>query len=299
MIAKITIFAKIMASNRNFVYYFRTLGRKHRLSLHDQHDETEEWYMFISPLKVIAVMIAVLLILFIIILSLAAYTPILNFIPGYAGGSQREQMIQNILRVDSIEHRLNDMEEWGRDVSLIMEGRTPFMRDASQRGDSITVTRPETVARSHEDSLLRNQMEGNGIYSLGQLTGQRTGGEVSLQPPVRGVVSARFSPKDERFGVGVATVDNQQVLAVAEGTVIASAWSPEGGYIIQIQHADNLVSIYKRLSQALPGPGTRVRKGEVVGYTGDGASGEEGKGLFELELWHNGTPVDPENYIIF
>ena len=288
-----------MASNRNFVYFFRNLGRKHRLSLHDQHDETEVWYMFISPLKVIAMVIAVLLIVFIIILSLAAYTPILNFIPGYAGGSQRELMIQNILRVDSIEHRLNDMEEWGHDVSLIMEGRTPFMRDVSQRGDSITVTRPETVVRSHEDSLMRSQMEGTGIYSLGQSGGHRTSSETDLQPPVQGVVTARFSPKDERFGVGVATADNQQVLAVAEGTVISSVWSPEGGYTVQIQHANNLVSIYKRLSQSLPGPGTRVRKGEVLGYTGDGASSEEGKGLFELELWHNGTPVDPENYILF
>lgn len=290
---------KSMLSNRNFVYFFRNLGRKHRLSLHDQHDETEVWYMFISPLKVIAVILAVLLILFVIILSLAAYTPILNFIPGYEGGSQRELMIQNILRVDSIEHRLGDMEEWGRDVSLIMEGKTPFIRDASQRGDSITVTRPETIFRSHEDSILRSQMEGEGIYSLAQSAGRRTDGVSDLQTPVRGVVTARFSPRDELFGVGVATADNQQVLAVAEGTVIASAWSPEGGYTVQIQHADNLISIYKRLSQALPGPGTRVRKGEVLGYTGDGASGEEGKGLFELELWHNGTPVDPENYIIF
>lgn len=288
-----------MASNRNFVYFFRNLGRKHRLSLHDQHDESEVWYMFISPLKVIAMVIAVLLVLFIVILSLVAYTPILNFIPGYSGGSQREVMIQNILRVDSIERRLNDMEEWGYDVSLIMEGKTPFMRDASQRGDSITITRPEVVRRSYEDSLLRSQLEGSGMYSLSHAAGRRGGGESDLQTPVRGVVSAHFSPVDDMFGVGLATANNQQVLAVAEGTVIGSTWSPDDGHIIQIQHADNLVSVYKHLSQSLMGPGTRVRKGEVLGYTGDGISGEAGKGLFVFELWHNGSPVDPENYILF
>ena len=288
-----------MASNRNIAYFFRNLAKKHRLSMHDQHNESEVWYMFISPLKAIAVVIAVLLILFILILTLVAYTPILSLIPGYSGAGQREVMIQNILRVDSIERRLNDIEEWGYDVSLIMEGKTPFMRDASQRSDSMTITKPEVVVRSAGDSLLRSQMEGGGIYALSQAAGRRNTGDGDLQTPVRGVVATHFSPKDELFGVGVATASNQQVLAAAEGTVVSATWSPDGGYIVQVQHADNLISIYKRLSQSLMAPGTRVRKGEVIGYTGDGISGEGGKGLFELELWHNGSPVDPENYILF
>lgn len=288
-----------MASNRNIAYFFRNLAKKHRLSLHDQHNESEVWYMFISPLKMIAVAVAVLLLLFILILTLVAYTPILSLIPGYSGNQQREEMIQNILRVDSIERRLNDIEAWGYDVSLIMEGKTPFTRDVTQRSDSVTVTKPEVVLRSAEDSILRGQMEGSGAYSLGRTISSRNATEGDLQTPVRGVVASHFSPKDELFGTGIATASNQQVLAVAEGTVVSSSWSPNDGYMVQVQHADNLISIYKRISQSLMAPGTRVRKGEVLGYTGEGISGEAGKGLFELELWHNGNPVDPENYIVF
>lgn len=287
-----------MASNRNFVYFFRNLAKKHRLSLHDQHNESEVWYMFISPLKTIAMFVAVLLILFIIILTLVAYTPILNLIPGYSGGSQRETMIRNILRVDSIERKINDMEEWGYDVSLIMEGKTPFIRDVSQRGDSITITKPEAVLQSHEDSILRREMEGEGAYALSSSATRRTTGEIELQTPVHGIVTVHFSPRDDSFGVGIATPNSQQVLAVAEGTVISSMWLPENGYIIQIQHAANFISIYKNLSQSLFPRGSRVRKGEVIGYTGDG-SDESGSRPFGLELWQNGTPLDPENYIIF
>ncbi|MDL2320479.1 M23 family metallopeptidase [Alistipes sp. OttesenSCG-928-B03] len=285
-----------MASNRNIVYFFRNLGKKHRLSLHDQRNEAEVWYMYLSPLRLIAVAVAVLLILFIVILTLVAYTPILNMIPGYSGNQQREQMIQNILRVDSIEQRLNDIEAWGYDVSLIMEGKTPFVRDVTQAGDTIHVTKPEPVFRSEQDSVLRSQMEGTGIYGLRTSAARRGQGE--LQSPVRGVVAAHFSPGDASYAVGFATANSQQVMAVAEGTVVFTTWSPDDGWLVQIQHADNLISIYKHLSQSLLAPNTRVRKGEVIGFTGDGLSGEGGKGLFELELWQNGVPLDPENYIV-
>ena len=142
-------------ARRNFIHFFKNFSRKHRLSLHDRHDESEVWYMFISPQKAIAIIVAIILLLFILILTLVAYTPILSLIPGYSGASQRETMIQNILRVDSIERRLVEIEEWGYDVSLIMEGRTPFMRDVTQRGDSVAVVKPEAVERNEADSILR------------------------------------------------------------------------------------------------------------------------------------------------
>lgn len=286
-----------MASNRNIAYFFRNLSRRHRLSLHDQHNESEVWYVFISPLKVIAVTIALLLILFILILTLVAYTPILNLIPGYSGNKQREEMIQNIPRVDSIEQSLLDIEAWGYDVALIMEGKTPVVRDVTQRGDSVAITKPELVLPNAEDSLLRSQIEGGGPYSLRQ--GRRSSNEFDMQTPVRGVVASHFSPKDGQFGVGVVTAVSQQVLAIMEGTVTLSVWTPDDGYLIEIQHTDNLLSIYKHISQALVEPGTRVRKGEAIGSTGDSLPTEGNKGLFELEIWQNGNPINPENYIVF
>lgn len=285
-----------MASNRNIAYFFRNLSRRHRLSLHDRHNESEVWYMFISPLKAIAVTVAVVLILFILILTLVAYTPILNLIPGYSGNKQREEMIQNILRVDSIEQKLLDIEAWGYDVALIMEGKTPVVRDVTQRSDSVAITAPEMVRRSAEDSVLRAQMEGGGIYSINQ---RRSSGELDMQTPVRGVVASRFSPKDGQFGVGIVTAVSQQVLAIMEGTVTLSVWTPEDGYLIEIQHTGNLISIYKNLSQSLMEPGARVRKGEAIGSTGESTDPAGDKRLFELEIWQNGNPINPENYIVF
>ncbi len=290
-----------MKSERNFVYFLRNLREKHRLSLRNQHNDSEVWYMYISPANVLTGFVALVLVLFIIILTTVAYTPILDLIPGYPGNKSREMLIANIVRIDSLERELAQMQVYSDNIALIMEGKTPVVRDVRQAGDSMRVSRPETVVPSREDSILRAELEGGGIYQLSDPTRVvrtvRTG--LELMTPVRGVVAEHFNPKENRFGVGIATAASQQVMAVEDGTVVLSTWSPDDGFVVQIQHPGNLLSVYKHATRVLPATGARVKSGEVIGFTGEGLSGDAGKGLFEFELWHNGTPVDPEGYVVF
>ena len=76
-----------------------------------------------------------------------------------------------------------------------------------------------------------------------------------------------------------------------------SLWAPETGYTVVLQHAGNLISIYKNLSQSLVSVGQTIRSGELIGYNAEAENGEVK--LFEFELWNNGKPVDPEGYIVF
>ena len=57
--------------------------RKHRLTLQNEVDNAEEWHMHISVVRIFAALLAFVLLLFILILSLVAYTPVLEFLPGY------------------------------------------------------------------------------------------------------------------------------------------------------------------------------------------------------------------------
>lgn len=289
-----------MRSNRNIVYFFRNFNKKHRLSLRKQHDDVEVWYMHTSPFEFIGGAIAVILILFVVILSLIAYTPILDLIPGYRGNQSREVMIQSIMRVDSIERRLNELQLYTSDVSRIIDGKSPVGRSQPVVADSVS-TRVDLVRPNEADSILRAQMEGSGVYSLSHVAFNRSNvrAGMDLTSPVRGIVASHFNPKENRYGTGIATAVDQQILAVGQGTIVLSSWSPGSGYTIEIQHSGNLISIYKNCARALHPVGTRVSGGEVIGYTGEGVSGEGGKGLFEIELWQNGTPVDPESYILF
>ena len=290
-----------MKSERNFIYFLRHLREKHRLSLRNQHNDNEVWYMHLSPGSALVGFFALVLVLFMVILITVAYTPILDLVPGYPGNKSREMLVRNIIRIDSLERELALMKLYSDNVALIMEGKTPIIRDVSRQGDSMRILKPEAVRPSREDSLLRVELEGGGIYGLPDPVLVQRGGHVSVEmiAPVKGVVAAHFNPRAGQFGVGIATAVNRQVIVVRDGTVVLSTWSPDDGYIMQVQHADNLLSVYRHSVQNLKSIGERVKEGEVIGYTGEGLSGEPGKGLFEFELWHNGSPVDPEGYIVF
>ena len=257
--------------------------RKRRFNMLNATDLSEEWHVHLSPASILAGTVAFLLVLFIITLSLVAYTPVLEFLPGYRteADRSRESLIQNIIRLDSMQRVMNDMMTYNENIALIMEGRTP-------------------VARVLGHSLLRAQMEGDGPYALsGQSAGsrRRLREAIELATPVEGIITDRFDLKKGCFGVKIAAAAADRIAAVDNGTVVQSSWSPDNGCTIVIQHARNLISIYKNLSQSLVAIGQTIRSGELIGYNAEAENGEVK--LFEFELWNNGKPVDPEEYIVF
>ena len=277
---------------------YRRLVRKHRLTLQNEVDNAEEWHMHISVVRIFAALLAFVLLLFILILSLVAYTPVLEFLPGYEANRSREMLLQNIMRLDSIERQMTQMRTYSDNIALIMEGKTPVVRNVGGL-DSIKADKT-LVMPSCEDSLLRIQMEGEGPYGLGKSPSRKTLREaMAMTAPVEGIITEKFDTKLGQYGIRIAAAPGSQVSAVDNGTVVLSLWSPEEGYVVQVQHADNVLSIYKNLAQSMVSTGQRLRSGEVLGYSNDPqAEGTDSK-LFGFELWSDGKPVDPEGYIVF
>lgn len=258
--------------------------------------------MYISPLNLLAGVIALVLILFVIITLTVAYTPVLDLIPGYPGNKSRALLVENIMRLDSLEQELHNMQIYSDNVALIMAGKNPVTRNDIQRSDSLLRSSSPAVAAIVEDSLLRRQMERSGTpYSLSDPEAARKNlrNALELFAPIKGIVTQKFSPIDNRYGVAVTAPDNQPVMAVMEGAVISSAWSPDDGFVLYVQHPNNMISVYRHNAKVLKKTGDRVSIGEIVGYSGMVAGSGSVKSPFEFELWYNGTPVDPEGYIVF
>ena len=115
--------------------------------------------------------------------------------------------------------------------------------------------------------------------------------------PDEGIITGKFDIRQGNFGVKIAATAADRITAIDNGTVVLSLWTPETGYMVELQHANNLLSVYKGLSQSLVTTGQTIRAGEMVGYNAEAEEGEVR--LFEFELWNNGKPVDPEGYIVF
>ena len=88
------------------------------------------------------------------------------------------------------------------------------------------------------------------------------------------------------------------IKATADGTVIFSGWTAETGYVIIIDHSNNFLSVYKHNALLTKEQGELVKAGEViakVGNTGEFSSGPH----LHFELWSDGYPIDPANFIDF
>lgn len=287
-----------MASG-NLRYFIRHMKVRHRISMTDA-EGVEVWYSYQTIWKIVGRVALWVAVVFVASLLIAAFTKVLDIVPGYEGIRSRETMIENIIKLDSLERELAYMTVYTENVAQVMEGKGPVIRTLNPQEEERIVKEKELVAPSDIDSLLRKQLESAGRYGLKK----EKGGEkvkisnMEMLSPVKASVVEKFAPADGRYGVKLAISDIQQVCAVQDGTVVMCVWEPEG-YTIQIQHSANLLTIYRGVGQAHKQVGDRVDGGQAIGATWNEDSAEGGETTIGLELWYDGVAVDPEQYLVF
>ncbi|MBQ8335710.1 MAG: M23 family metallopeptidase [Tidjanibacter sp.] len=287
-------------SNGNIRYFLKNLRRRHRLSMTDSEGREVWYYHQASPLRLAGIGLVCVAVVFVASLLVAAYTKVLDIVPGYDGIQSRQTMIENIIRLDSLERELAYMTVYIDNVAQIMEGKGPVIRSLKPQDQDKITSEKEVVAPSSLDSLLREQLEGSGRYGLNK-KGQTDKAKLSnaeILRPVEGSIVEPFSPTDGRFGVVVSVENIQQVAAIQDGTVVLCIWEPDG-YTMQIQHSANFLSIYRGLGQAHKEVGSRVKGGQAIGATWNEETSAGNATNIEVELWYDGTAIDPEKYIIF
>ena len=72
----------------------------------------------------------------------------------------------------------------------------------------------------------------------------------------------------------------------------------QANYIF-IYHADGTVASYLhlKLKGVIVKEGQTVSQGQVIGYSGN--TGYSDGPHLHFELWHNGLPINPEEFIVF
>ena len=224
-----------------------------------------------------------------------AYTPLLDMLPGYRtdASRSRQTLIRTLIRVDSLERKVNDMLVYNENRILVVDGKMPAM--SSVRSDSVAFDK-SIVPPSGADTIFRRQMENDRLYALNQGTTSQQRTTINAVKPMEGIIAERFNAKVGLFGIRMAAAAEQQILSIADGTVVAVDWLPESGNSIMVQHDNGIASIYRNLSGAIVTKGQRVISGEVIGYS---AVEDEAEKMFEFEMWMGGKPLNPESYILF
>ena len=280
----------------------KDIFRKKRLAMSNPADGHDSWSVHISPAGLLGSLVAFCVFLFLLVLILVAYTPILDIFPGYRTAAERshDALVEGIMRVDSLERRMNDMLVYSENVAMIMDGRTPVARAKISESDTVKLDKT-FVAPSTLDSLLRAQMEGEGDYSLNKaIKSQSVGGGSRLfVSPVEGIITRHFSREDNYLGIGIQATPNAPVTSIDEGTVIDVASNNDMGTTVTVQHFDGYISVYRNLTQVLVDKGQTIKSRQVIGYNSMPQVGDASNPIFEMDIWYEGKAVDPEIYIVF
>ncbi|MFI5148518.1 MAG: M23 family metallopeptidase [Bacteroidia bacterium] len=280
---------------------FDRLKVKYRMVLLNDDSFAEKFSFRLSPLNVFMAVGFISFIMIALVTSIIAFTPLREYIPGYASEiATKRDLIVLALKTDSLAQAVHAREEYIRNLTHVLNGdSTP--KPEKVKTDSTKKYKKINTKNSKNDSAFRSGYEAQDKYTLtvnAVSKGKNSIAGFFFFSPVNGMVSSSFGPATEHYGIDIVTKENEAVKATLDGTVVFSGWSSETGYVIQIQHSNNLLSVYKHNSVLLKKTGEYVKAGEPVAIVGN--SGEQSTGPhLHFELWYNGSAVDPQDYMVF
>lgn len=292
--------AKSKKKNRKKL--IRKLRNRYRLVVMNDVTFNESFSAYLTPWNVIAGVVLLLIIMSGVVVSLVVFTPLKEYIPGYSDTETRKRAMSAAMRVDSLEHAQEIYSQYFKNVHDILTGNVNEDTSGLSHGESTRQYENLDFSASRADSMLRREIEARERFALRENAG--AGSDVHGFPgiffftPVRGTVISGFNTGSGHYGIDVAAAEGETVKAVFDGTVVMATFTSDGGNVIQIQHPNNLISIYKHNSVLLRKVGDRVKAGESIAIIGNSGELTDGPHL-HFELWYNGTPLDPLEYIAF
>ncbi|MBT8323800.1 MAG: M23 family metallopeptidase [Winogradskyella sp.] len=278
--------------------FAKKLLHKYRLVILNEDTFEERFAIKLTRLNVFVLTSLSAIILVFLTILLIAFTPLREYIPGYSSTQLKREATRLNFKTDSMLQEMLLNERYLASIKKVLKGD---VASVEFNRDSILAVAKEDpdifdIQPNREDSLLREKVNKEDKYNLFE---SNTGNSsYVLFPPVNGVVSDRYNIEAKHFAIDIVVPQDTPVKATADGTVIFAEWTVETGYVVIIEHAQELISVYKHNTSITKTQGDLVKAGEVIAMSGNAGEYSTGPHL-HFELWSNGYPVNPENFIDF
>ncbi len=292
-------------SSEKKLHWYQKLRDKYRLVILNEDTFEEKLSFSLSRMNVFVVMGMIAIIFIFLTTYLIAFTPLKEYIPGYNDADVQEELYELQLRADSLENAFRSKDLFITNMRRVITGETENDVQKVNVTDSSTYMKYDniTLKKSKEDSLLRTEYDKNNQFSLTtnnklERLNDAYSAITGFFPPVKGIITNKFNISTKHYGIDIVAAKNEAIKSAYDGTVIFSEWSSQTGHVIAIQHTNNVISVYKHNSVILRKQGSRVKAGESIAIIGESGEYSTGPHL-HFELWINGNPVNPENFVIF
>ncbi len=274
------------------------LFAKNRLVIVNEDTFAELFSLRLTLMNVFVVATSAAILIVTLTTFLIAFTPLREFIPGYASTKLKKDATELALKSDSLTVALQKNEAYIASIKQILTGNLDY---ALLSKDSIMATKSvekEVVPleASPEEVKIRELADKEDKYNLFEKAKAKV--NVVMFAPVNGTITQKYSVKNKHLYLDVAVAKNTPIKSIADGTVIFSDWTPTNAFVVVVRHTNGFISVYKNAASQTKEQGDVVKTGEVIALAG-AAGRESTSSPFHFELWKDGQPVDPTQYMAF
>ena len=245
---------------------------------------------------IIMLLYSIILIAFTI--SIVFFTQLRDMVPGYSSSDLLNRAIYLTKKTDSLEQQIALNNKFYKSIEDVLSGNVDEFISRDELSIDSNLINPDifTISPNLQDSILRQYVENEDKFNL-------TNNELVIEnkmffSPIKGEITQSFNFNENHFAIDIAADIGTPVKSVLDGKIIFSEWSLETGYVVVIDHGENIISVYKHNSKTLKEQNDFVQAGEVIAYSGNQGNLSSGPHL-HFELWKNGTPIDPEPLLNF
>ena len=230
--------------------------------------------------------IGIFFIFSVLLVAMIAFTPLKRLMPGYGDIEENHKFIELRKKIVDLESDLEEQIVYTQGLQNMLSGQNleDLELPSQKTEDKPQPSTPSSVVLSETDlkeSKITQPL--NNLYFV---------------PPVIGTTSAPFDRVKNHFGIDILAPKGTAIKSITSGVVISSDFTVETGNTIAIQHPNNLISVYKHNSALLKTIGEKVSAGEAIAIIGNTGELTDGPHL-HFELWYDGNPINPENFINF
>lgn len=276
----------------------KKLFTKNRLVILNEETFEELFSLKLNLMNVFVAITSISIVMIALTTYIIAFTPLREYIPGYASTKLKREATQNAIKSDSLQKVIDGNSLYLASIKKVLTGdleHTKLSRDSIQPAEQKDLSKVDP-GPSEADKKLREEVALEDKYNLFEQAKPRV--SLVLFPPVKGHITEPYSSKNKHFAVDIALAKDTPIKAVAAGTVILADWTPTNGNVVIIRHNDGIISVYKHAASLTKDQGDIVKSGEVIAMAG--STGTQSTGVhLHFELWKDGYPINPNQFIDF
>lgn len=282
---------------------------RYRLSIKTEENHEEKYSFILTPQRIFVIGGTAAVALIALTAIIISVTPLKYYIPGYTTLEEHKLYLKVSAQMDSLSLLVQQNQQYLDNFYNVINDNITEDENSMAAGKSKAASHELTERKEEEmeamrevdmqaEDLLANHLKSEEENSKLPVSHRADISNITLFTPTTGILIQEFDAASNHYGIDIQNKKNTIITSVAEGIVIYTGFDPMNGNTIVIQHPGNIISIYKHNEVLLKSVGAKVNMGEAIAKMGSSGQNRMQSAHLHFELWYNGFPVNPLDYIV-